>query len=466
MSLFQPKQWSIEHFAHADLGDIRRTNRLTLVAEQMATFSGKSIARTCNGVDAQLEGSYRLIRNKHVIPSIIRRAGFQCSAKKARNFDEILAIEDTTSLSYKHSVAQSLGKLGKTTDKSRGWWVHSTLLLDALTTQTIGLIHQDWWLRPNTADETDEKESGKWADASFFMRKYLGEMMPNVISVCDREADIKDYMAEKIRYEERFVVRAKHNRKLDNTDKKLFEFINEQAIIGSYTIDIPQKGIKHTKTGKCINRPKRKAKLNVKTVKIMINTMEINLVHAEEVGSEDDKLSWTLLTTESVEDLNDALKVIDIYSTRWRVEDFHKAWKTGAGVERLRMIEPDHHERAASMLAFIAVRLLQLKEALTLVVYLKKKGLITQAGTYENTRCDTILETDEWQLLMHLYPYRGMKKGKAPPLKWAYQSIAKMGGFNDTKRTGIASWLTVWEGWSTLQNMLIAYRVGKEVMNA
>ena len=157
--------------------------------------------------------------------------------------------------------------------------------------------------------------------------------------------------------------------------------------------------------------------------------------------------------------------MIDIYSTRWRVEDFHKAWKTGAGVERLRMIEPDHLEQAASMFAFIAVRLLQLKEALTLVIYLKKKGLITQAGRHENTRCDTILETDEWQLLMHLYPYRGMKKGKAPALKWAYQSIAKMGGFNDTKRTGIASWLTVREGWSRLQNMLIAYRAGKEVMN-
>ena len=66
--------------------------------------------------------------------------------------------------------------------------------------------------------------------------------------------------------------------------------------------------------------------------------------------------------------------MIDIYSTRWRVEDFHKAWKTGEGVERLRMIEPDHLERAASMLAFISVRFLQLKEALTLLIYLKKQA--------------------------------------------------------------------------------------------
>ena len=116
------------------------------------------MARACNGVDAKLEGTYRLIRNEHVIPNNIRRAGFQCTAKNALNFNEILAIEDTTSLSYKHSVASDLGKLGQSKDKSRGWWVHSILLLDSITTQTIGLIYQDGWLRPNVSDETEEKE--------------------------------------------------------------------------------------------------------------------------------------------------------------------------------------------------------------------------------------------------------------------------------------------------------------------
>ncbi|MCL1124892.1 hypothetical protein [Shewanella surugensis] len=32
--------------------------------------------------------------------------------------------------------------------------------------------------------------------------------------------------------------------------------------------------------------------------------------------------------------------IIDIYTARWRIEDFHKAWKTGAGAERQRMTEP------------------------------------------------------------------------------------------------------------------------------
>ena len=241
MPIFHPKKWATEHFAHANLGDIRRTRRLLSVGQQIATFLGESMARACNGVDAKLEGTYRLIRNEHVIPNNIRRAGFQCTAKNALNFNEILAIEDTTSLSYKHSVASDLGKLGQSKDKSRGWWVHSILLLDSITTQTIGLIYQDGWLRSNVSDETEEKESGKWADASFFMRKYLDKTISKVISVCDREADIKAYMEDKMRHSERFVVRAKHNRKLNEIDSKLFDFMSDQDVIGSISLIFHKK---------------------------------------------------------------------------------------------------------------------------------------------------------------------------------------------------------------------------------
>ncbi len=95
----------------------------------MASISGKSIANACHGNEAELEGSYRLIRNNKVSPEMIRDAGSMHTASLVEDEPEILALEDTTSLSYKHQVAEKLGKLGKTTDKARGWWVHSTLLL-------------------------------------------------------------------------------------------------------------------------------------------------------------------------------------------------------------------------------------------------------------------------------------------------------------------------------------------------
>lgn len=150
------------HFQHASLGDTRRADRLVSIAANMARSSGKSIALSCRGDDAEQEGAYRLIRNENVSPEMIRVAGFQHTANEADSVAEILALEDTTSFSYKHQVASELGKLGKKTDKSPGWCVHSVILLDGHTTRTIGLVHQDWWLRPNNPEDADEKESGKW----------------------------------------------------------------------------------------------------------------------------------------------------------------------------------------------------------------------------------------------------------------------------------------------------------------
>jgi hypothetical protein len=80
------------------------------------------------------------------------------------------------------------------------------------------------------------------------------------------------------------------------------------------------------------------------------------------------------------------MKVIHIYSQRWRVEDYHKAWKTGAGAERQRMTEPENLERMVSILAFVGVRLMQLRESLTLAVQLKARGSLEQAEAIGDER--------------------------------------------------------------------------------
>lgn len=36
------------------------------------------------------------------------------------------------------------------------------------------------------------------------------------------------------------------------------------------------------------------------------------------------------------------------------------------------------------------------------------------------------------------------RKEKAGSLQWAYMAIARLGGFMDSKRTGIASWGALW----------------------
>ncbi|QQQ14573.1 hypothetical protein JJL53_05480 [Aeromonas media] len=56
------------------------------------------------------------------------------------------------------------------------------------------------------------------------------------------------------------------------------------------------------------------------------------------------------------------------------------------------------------------------------------------------------------------------KSGAECRLQWAYMAIARLGGFMDSKRTGIASWGTLWEGWQTLQSKLDGFIAAKEMM--
>lgn len=51
---------------------------------------------------------------------------------------------------------------------------------------------------------------------------------------------------------------------------------------------------------------------------------------------------------------------------------------------------------------------------------------------------------DECQLLGYLDKGKRKRKEKAGSLQWAYMAIARLGGFMDSKRTGIASWGALW----------------------
>ncbi|EHK9183985.1 IS4 family transposase, partial [Vibrio vulnificus] len=43
--------------------------------------------------------------------------------------------------------------------------------------------------------------------------------------------------------------------------------------------------------------------------------------------------------------------------------------------------------------------------------------------------------------------------------KWAYEHLARLGGWKDSKRNGRASVKTLWEGWLKLQAILEGYEL-------
>ena len=94
---------------------------------------------------------------------------------------------------------------GRKDTKRRGFFVHSTLAVDAQTGATVGLLDQRYWLRETSKRGQrhqrkkrpyEQKESFKWQETAERLGTLLGqELMPKIISVCDREADIYQYLS-------------------------------------------------------------------------------------------------------------------------------------------------------------------------------------------------------------------------------------------------------------------------------
>ncbi|WP_252176940.1 IS4 family transposase [Endozoicomonas sp. 4G] len=246
-----PQQWAERTFECAELGDKRRTKRLTRVAIELAAHTGSSLASSCEGDLAVVEGAYRLIGNE---------AGKR-SARKQRPYEE--------------------------------------------------------------------KESFKWQQSSENIKHRLGAQMTKVVSVCDREADVYEYIQYKLTHDQRFVVRATQNRILIDHDQLLFDALSEEPALGTYTIKVPQRGGQSA-------RKARKATLEVKKKTVTIQSPQrpggrlapitVNILIAEEINNDtEDRLRWILLTSESVETLEDCRTVLRFYALRWRIEELHKA---------------------------------------------------------------------------------------------------------------------------------------------
>ncbi len=383
-----------------------------------------------------------------------------------RSPGRLLAIEDTTTLSYRHSLAKQLGPLGTKADgKSRGFLVHSVLLVDCQSERTVGLIDQQHWSRDAAQHGRRhkrkerayvDKESFKWQRASEQVAGRLGPDMERVISVCDRESDVYEYLSYKLEHGQRFVVRASVDRCVEDSSDKLLEAVAEQApIMGERTVHVAQRAGRKARDARVLLRamPMRLRAPKRSGAAALAPALTLNVVLVQEIDPPEDvtPLCWYLLSTEPIDDLVAVQQVVRDYELRWRIEDYHKAWKSGVRIEHQRMQRASNLERMIAITAFVAVRLLQLNEA-----------FLAQSSAPDSAPEPTILERDEWRVLW-VSTERSAPPAEAPPAAWAYRALARLGGFTDTKRTGRAGWATIWQGWFRLHERLEGYRLSQMV---
>jgi len=430
--------WAHQEFGHADLGDRRRTRRLVAMAAAAARQPAGTVTAVFEG-SAEREGAYRMLENNGVSAGAIAAATHRTTVERCDGFEYVYVALDATSLTLTDlALNKGFGRVGATNKPSQGLHVMNALAV-APDGAPLGLCDQLWWVRDKPVKARpanrkgshrgsfENKETRYWVDVLTRTQQLFAQHAPDVRPwfQLDRGADCWPVLALAIQMNLLLTVRAVQSRPLKVEDGKtkayLWQYVQAQPVLGRYTVEVPAKP----------GRPARLATMTVRASKVTIELrvgskrrqyVTLYAVLARELSDAPDRLDWKLLTTHPVDSFEQARTVIEGYCCRWRVEEFHRAWKSSVcNVEDSQLRAPDHFIKWATMLAAVAARAVRLS-------YLARSQPELPA-TVELTQ-------DEIDAAMILKKRTGYQRGDVPTLGEAVRWIADIGGYTGKSSGG------------------------------
>ena len=470
--------WAAEEMGQTNLGDKRLNDRLVSICDRFSESPESPINQACKDW-AETKAAYRFFKNQDVEPGGILEAHRQMTAERAKSYKTILAIQDTSYFVYtSHVGTKGLGpmsmKKGKNVQEifSNGLIMHACL---AVTTDglPLGLLDQSVFVRKRRSAERrrladvtpiEEKESYRWLETLKNTQAIMGDTQ--VVTVCDREADMYGLFELSDRLKSPVLVRANVDRAVNKKSRyaekdvvKLWDFMRDRPAAGTITVDIPErKSTAHVKA--------RNARTVILTVKfgafvlppprndIKHRTRELpdlplHAVYAYEAEppEKEEPVEWMLLTNLPVSNFREACEKVRWYCLRWRIEMYFKVLKSGFKVEDCRLATADRLIRYLAVMSVVAWRLFMI----TLI-----------ARTAPDTPCTEFLSDPEWKVL-----FRNVNKGKplpenTPAIGEVVIWIARLGGFLARKSDGMPGTLTLWRGWKRLTDLTEGWNLARQ----
>lgn len=454
------KLWAAREFRQAKLGDARRTLRLIEAAAGLAKNVGVAISFCCGAMAAQ--SISRLFGREEVTLASVMKPHALETAKRCNDHDIVIVAQDTTFLNYdSHKALKGLSRIGTKTP-TEGLIMHSAMAV-SLDRAPLGLVSCRLVDRP--PDEVgkskdykkrafEDKESFKWAQA---LKDAESAISPErrMVMVGDRENDFYEYFALPRRKNTDIMVRMLHKSRRVISDEfhNLGEQIKNERVIASYDLDVPAKR----------GEKARVARMNVKLFPVTIKkafdcrragapeSVVLNCVVAEEEEAPEGvtPLNWVLLTSLSLKSFSDAIFAIQVYSTRWVIEEFHRVLKSGVKVERLQMGTLETLEPAIGLYCVIAWR----------VLYLTKYARSNpDCPASEFATKTELLVVESWMKVKMVRKYRPVSTVADFVLFVAY-----MGNFPGRKRDGQPGAKVIWQGLRKLDTMVEYHNIYEEM---
>jgi hypothetical protein len=335
------------------------------------------------GSEGQLEALYRFLNNDEVSFGQIVQPHTGMTAERCRALREVLVLHDTTSLEFT-GEREGLGRL-HTSSARRGFFLHASLAVTPAR-EPLGLLAAQTWARrqpprgranKRNLRKDPSRESLRWARGVVAAEEALAR--PGIaVHVMDREGDNYDLLTHLHAESARYVIRLAHNRNLIGTSEKLKDRARAARCVFRRQVQLSPRAKLRDLDKKAIHpqRDARSAELAVSAIAVEIRrsnnhspgvpaSLKVNVVTVTERGCPRgvEPIAWFLVTTEPIETRAQIEFIVDAYRTRWIVEEFFKALKSGCGFERRQLESYQSLENALAVFLPIAVRLLALRGA-------------------------------------------------------------------------------------------------------
>jgi hypothetical protein len=474
-----PHLWAQTHFGGTVLGDARRSRRVVTLATGWARQPGASIPQLSTGLAGASKAAYRLLDSAAATPEALQEPHQALVRQALQVPGTYLLVEDTTEVSWPEAEERrsGLGPVGPGKATSQGVLLHSLVAAgwpaqdpDPAAKRPalplLGLLDQQYHVRqPVPEAEKDHphggsrlrqgrvRESALWSQSL----RNVGSPPPGSrwVVVADRGADIYEHLQQCRAQGLGFVVRAAQDRALvAGADKvpagRLFTLARAQPAAGHFPLALrgrPGQAAREVllqvsfSPPLTLRAPQRPGAATGKGDPIPCAVVRV--WEEAEPSQTTPGLEWLLLSDQPVTDFAQAHACARQYTSRWLIEDFHKALKTGLGAEKLQLQTAARLFAAVALLSVVALALVDMREKSRLQPDLPA----TAAG----------LEATFLRVLTHRSPR------PVQTVRDVYYALAGLGGHLGRKGDGPPGWQTLWRGLMSLRLLVEGVRLASQL---
>lgn len=448
------------YFGEVDLGHKSRNRCFRRVAEQISRHPGGTLPDKLSDPNDYVAMDRLMNRPETTHESVLAPHCRRTREKMEACPGAVLLLHDTTPLDL--SGMRSLGLAAIGNGHGSGYLCHNSLAVDPERREVFGLVSQILHQRVTLSGKegVKEKRERKSRESRLWSRAVLD--LPTApegkrwVDVCDRGADLFEFLATEQSLGRLCVVRSAHNRSI----RIGHDGEGDQTLLHGYLKTLPAVG--EARSREIFDRKletERTAKLRVSYAAVEILPPHVKKgeydnapirawalrVWEEAPPAKGTKLEWFLVCLDPVTNASEAWEKVAWYACRWIIEELHKAKKTGARIESMQFHTEAALQPMIALLSVVAVMLLNLRQAARQPDAQERKATEVVEPIYEEV----------------LRGWRYKQPHEEMTVYEFYMAVARLGGHMNRKADGFPGWLTLWRGWQKLEHMVAGVKIDR-----